>query len=64
MVGSELLASVREVWRGSSFGERSAASDANKSKFHHLTNMAVNGMTGSLDRHSSYYDPPSFGLFR
>ena len=38
--------------------------DANKSKFHHLTNMAVNGMTGSLDRHSGYYDPPSFKAFQ
>lgn len=38
--------------------------DENKSKFEYLTDLAVDGMIGGLDRHSGFYDPEHFRSFQ
>ena len=38
--------------------------DANKSRYENLTNQAVKGMIRSLDRHSAYYSPQQYKVFR
>ena len=38
--------------------------DLNQSGFKNLTDKAINGMVGSLDRHSSYYTPQQYKIFQ
>ena len=38
--------------------------DKNLSSYENLTNFALQGMVGNLDRHSSFFEPKEYGVFR
>ena len=75
MVGLTLNPTTRslfklEYWQSLlKFGEsmrlvQSEYVDKNLSSYENLTNFALQGMVGNLDRHSSFFEPKEYGVFR